>query len=1138
LFLLHNALPHLRNDSFRNKQDKQLVTMNDRVVVWSPSDASLYAKGTVSKSDWNEKDKKQIQVLMTGNGALQSCHRHLVVRANEEGQVVDDLTSLAFLDEANLLSALSQRYTQNLIYTYMSNILIAVNPYRELPLYNIERFRTTSRSKDPHVFGIAQQALDQMNRIDSRTLQYQPQSIVCCGESGSGKTVSTKQIMKYLCGEQSTPSHTSITEQVLDANPILEAFGNAQTLRNHNSSRFAKFIKMYFRDKKVMAAFTETYLLERSRLVNVPKGERNFHVFYYLAASKFVQQAFHYLGSAASSLPLASEHFTDLEQRLKHFGFQSNELEQLWNICGGILFLGNIGNAVVSPSHEEFSLDAKSLMSAKEVARLWGLDPLVLRKYLESRNLYVRKEVVQMKMSTHEALVNRDAMSKILYVKLFQWLVDRINQTLFGKDKSIAESQQWIGILDVFGFESFETNSFEQFCINLANEKLQYFFNQYVLESEQSEYLHEGILWQPRDIQDNSDTVQLLEGKPSGILSLIDSVCIMPKGTAEILVDNVYSIHGKHSKLLRDKKKPSRLHFLVKHYAATVNYDTSLFMQKNNDCFNTDIVQLFQSSKSSIIRELFPPTPATENLPTSRFVSVGRIFQQQLTSLMSTLQSTTPYFVRCINPNAHQRANDFDWRYIQPQIHFGGLVQAVEMLKFGYPFRLPYTYITAPLLPRLSQHIPYPLTSAVHARNICEGLLHHLHRHIPKDQLHYQLGISKIFFRSGQQHLVDEIAALSKRDMPLEMGQAIHTWIKKRRLGRMRRGVETVVYLQRRLEGVRVRYRWRRMVKVVAVIAKTFFRSLHRVRKAARKWSVNRHRRSASPTMSVPDIDDAIETASTVTVIGPEQRQIESSLRDMERESQRLRQEADQLRQEQIRIQQQAQEAAQKRENAYVESEKQWKGLLNKTQQEWEHKYQDIFEQQQCHLAELAEKETEWATVLQQKTQQVDLKNKMLSELEVKQKSLEDVVKEREREVAEHKKQLEQIRLQHSNLQESLLHLRDEAQQSIRHKEEELKQHKESLLQSYRKESLEVRTAFETQLTQTQQIGFQYEKMLQSKDRTIEQLKQQIKRMEIDIQTRWKQFQESVQSTYERRIRQLEKTVKRQQSQIVKLTLQ
>jgi myosin V len=1147
------------------------------LTVWAPDEKVAYVKGQVPKVEWDAVKNAVLHVLLP-SGQLKTCARQQTFRANDDpvhSKHLNDLTVLVFLDEANLLAALKRRYVDNAIYTYMANILIAINPYKDLPLYDIKAWKAVKHVKEPHVFDIAQQALTQMNFVDARTLQYQPQSIICCGESGSGKTVSTKQIMRYLCDTGDTSSKVGITQQVLDANPILEAFGNAKTRRNHNSSRFAKFIKMYFSaaETQVQAAFTETYLLERSRLVAPPVGERNFHIFYYLAHRRHVQEKFRYLGAENISASEAVTQFQDVEQRLRHFQFGETDLSQLWNICSGILYLGNIGAAAKTPSHDEFLVPKDNLPALSALAKYWGLKEDVLQRFLERRNLYVRQEVVEMKMSVHEAHINRDSMAKTFYVKLFQWLVTRINQTIGQVSEEQQQSGRWIGILDVFGFESFENNSFEQFCINLANEKLQNFFNNYVLASEQAEYLREGILWQPRSIQDNSDTVSLLEGKPSGILSLVDSVCIMPKGTPEILVQNIFSLHAKHSRLRVVKPKKGaasvQIQFAVQHYAAEVVYDATDFMAKNNDCQNPDLVRLFQTSSLSLIREIFAPSveSGTSNAG-ARFVSVGRMFQQQLFHLMQTLSTTTPYFVRCINPNPRQIANDFDAKYVQPQIHCGGLVQAVEMLKYGYPFRLSYVYLATPFQSRLHpQHIPYPVTSALYARNICEALLHHLSQN-GSEKLHYQLGITKIFFRSGQQHLLDELLNLAKKDLSSALAQVIHKFLKKRRLDRMKRGMQTVLWCQKRCRGMRYRYRWRHTVRLAVVVAKTWFRVLRRIRSRKLTWApatpevpavATVRRGSSSPRMSMPELDEEQHTA--------EQKQIESALCVATEERKHLQQEAERLRLEQQQLVQQSERAAADREKAFAEQEQEWQSLLKKTQgelqkthSEWAQKYQEkvetleekqaqlsqwqqkyaeqlsLLENKELSLADLAARETTLAQALQQKNQQVDQKCHELQGVLTKQQSLEQLLIDREKAVKEHQRQLEQMHESMHKLQDKTHELQAEKQHLLQEHRVMLEEQKKDWLQTFRKESFDIKHAFESQITTSQEILGQHEKALQNKDKTIEKLKMHIQHLEASMQQELQTFRKTVQETYERRIRHLEKTLRRQQSEIVKLS--
>ena len=428
-----------------------------------------------------------------------------------------------------------------------------------------------------------------------------------------------------------------------------------------------------------------------------------------------------------------------LEQCMRRFGLEGAVLQEVWDICSGILFLGNL-----TSQGDTFSISTKPMTDLLlEVSRWWRVPVQTLRAYLETHNLYVNREVVNMPFSVHDGAINRDALVKYTYDQLFQWIVRRINRTT---SPAKVDDAPWIGILDVFGFESFDVNSFEQFCINLTNEKLQNFFNRYILQSEQDEYLREAILWHPVEVQDNSDTLELLEGRPSGILSLLDSACVMPQGTPKIWVENIFALHRQHPRLKKPHARAGPMSFSIMHYADSVMYSATDFLHKNNDSQNVDLFKLLASSELSIFKELGTAGTATKG--GAKFSSVSRVFQQQLAALMQTLQSTTPFFIRCVNPNPRQSSGDFDTRYVQPQIRMGGLLQAVEMLKYGYPFRLSYSLLAGPLIPRLfPRFIPYALDAKpVFARNICEGLVHHF---APRSSAaSCQLGLTKIFFKT------------------------------------------------------------------------------------------------------------------------------------------------------------------------------------------------------------------------------------------------------------------------------------------------------------------------------------------------------------------------------------------------------
>jgi len=871
-----------------------------KVNVWVPSPIKLYTVGTVVKDEL-QNNNVTVSVWVTGESAPRQIDKSLTF-PHQDGltlALTDDLTSLRDLNIPNLLHALEFRYNKSRIYTFVSNVLIAVNPYADIALYDIHRYR--ENYKDPHIFAIAQCALDQLTHLDPRTLCHQPQSIICCGESGSGKTVSSKQVLRYLCS--GSVSGNKVTQHVLNSNPVLEAFGNAQTLRNKNSSRFAKFVKIHFTEherstlKTVATAHTETYLLERSRLTFVPEGERNFHIFYGLSIIKAPRERFRYLGASADTLDEISHQqlivqFQTVDQTLQSFGIQSS---LVWDLCLGILYLGNIEHD--HSTHSDTFVPKTQYLQT--TAQLLGLGTDELRMFLETRKLVVGKETVVVKYSVSDGTGNRDSMAKYLYTSLFQSIIDKMN----GQFPSLPVSQTcWIGLLDVFGFESFKMNSFEQFCINLANEKLQHFFNYYILDTEQELYRTEYIIFQPISLENtqNVDTLQLLEGRPSGIIHLLDSVCIMPKGSPQILTDNIYSIHHGHPRLERTKINSGSV-FTIQHFAGTVTYTTTEFLSRNNDTKSQDLLTLLQQSCNQFVQSA--ATVSFKGQQKSRFTSVGRVFQGQLTLLLETLKSTTPFFVRCINPNPRQCAGDFDWTYIEPQIRLSGLLQAVEMLKFGYPFRLSYRDVATPLLAPLSLLISYELTHPMYLRNICEALFKYTMKYSCSDSEvkskekstsgnhWYQLGLTKIFFRSGQQGIVDKVLEYT-RAPPQDLLLSISQWIKKRQRDRLKGGIRTILYLQQRLHGIRIRYQWRRMVRRAMIIKKTFYKVLAKIRKQKHRLSrpskntSRSHSRvsfdsrvSFEPILSPPEMDEIITLQQNREVLIAEQSKLKEETR-------------------------------------------------------------------------------------------------------------------------------------------------------------------------------------------------------------------------------------------------------------------
>lgn len=1019
--------------------------------------------------------------VMTSTSLLGTFSPTTMWPCNTEDRVTQasDLTRLVYLDEANLLYALESRYCRDQIYSDMAGVLLAVNPYKTVNVDN---------QTQPHIFRMAQKALSRLQAT------RQNQSLLCCGESGSGKTVSTRMLMQQLCG---------VSTLSTAVNSVLESFGNAQTRMNHNSSRFAKFLKLGIdvNTGTVLGIHTETYLLERSRVVSIPPQERTFHVFYQLCSQSHTDyypgpaSSFNYLARTTVTKTDASAYHA-LVQYLKELKFYDIEIQSIFKILAAILHLGNIVHKdPAAASTDLFEPDAQSLTHITKTAHLLGLSVESLKQRLCTRHLQAgNNDTVVKVLSVHEAYINRDSMAKTLYHDVFGWIVKHINQTL-----ATTTSEHWIGILDLFGFECFETNSFEQFCINFANESLQNLFNQQILRSEQEEYRKEGILWTPVAVQDNTDTLTLLRGRPSGMFSLLDSACIMPKGTASVFVDNIYSTHRGHIRL---QKKPtlSRHSFGIQHYASVVIYDAEKFLMKNADATHPDTVLLFSTSSNPLISEIWTaPTAVTWTF--KRFESLGRQFVTQLDNLRTTLEATHCGFIRCINPNPSQRAQVFDWQYIRPQIRNGGLLEAVRMLKYGYPLRVPYLQLIQALGPQLVTLLHQPLEvlqdpAYPFLRNTCEALVRS--RGVTAG---YQWGWQKAFFTSEQTELVNWLYTISRKPLTPELSQDIYQWIKRRRWHRVRAALRFVVKCQRRVSMIRTCYMLRRTVRTVVMYQRTLKRCLLRVR--------HRLQIPALPELEwsppLPEIPDPLKTAIQTLQLETEKWKVETSS----------------LRTEQDVLVQKMSLAAQERDAALEDQSR----LLNELHQTTNNlaEMKILYETKEQRLLHSAEEESRLVQSLACKDQELLLAEKRLAEIEFKQETLMHMIAQREQEYA-------------AQAQDLKLHA-------------ERSQHFETLLKS-KEEELEVYgeykhtdEAYQSQLHGAQQVLSDLQASVKAKDQTITHLQQQITEMRQDMTARIKASHRDMQEElaqirreHEERVRQLKKTIRRQQTQIMRLT--
>ncbi|KAG2320269.1 hypothetical protein Bca52824_013482 [Brassica carinata] len=623
---------------------------------------------------------------------------------------VDDMTKLAYLHEPGLLLNLKCRYDANEIYTYTGNILIAVNPFKRLPhLYGIDTMKQYKGAPlgelTPHPFAVADSAYRKMIN------EGVSQAILVSGESGAGKTESTKMLMRFLAymGGRSESEGRSVEQQVLESNPVLEAFGNAKTVRNNNS-RFSSI-----KEEESRAAI-RTYLLERSRVCQVSDPERNYHCFYMLCAAPEQETERYKLGKPSTFRYLNQSNC--YEQYYLHYTSSGCNLP----VVAAILHLGNIEFAKGEESEASEPKDEKSRFHLKQC------DEKALEDSLCKRVMVTRDESITKSLDPDSAALGRDALAKIVYSKLFDWLVTKINNSI-GQD---PDSKHIIGVLDIYGFESFKTNSFEQFCINLTNEKLQQHFNQHVFKMEQEEYTKEEIDWSYIEFIDNQDILDLIEKKPGGIIALLDEACMFPRSTHDTFAQKLYQTFKDHKRF--SKPKLAQTDFTICHYAGDVTYQTELFLDKNKDYVVGEHQALLSSSDCSFVSSLFPPLPE-ESSKTSKFSSIGSQFKHQLQSLLESLSTTEPHYIRCVKPNNLLKPEIFENNNILQQLRCGGVMEAIRISCAGYPTRKPF-----------NEFLTDSNNDEVDA---CKKLLAKV------DLKGFQIGKTKVFLRAGQMAELD-----------------------------------------------------------------------------------------------------------------------------------------------------------------------------------------------------------------------------------------------------------------------------------------------------------------------------------------------------------------------------------------------
>ncbi|XP_069826499.1 unconventional myosin-Ia isoform X2 [Dendropsophus ebraccatus] len=622
---------------------------------------------------------------------------------------VGDMILLDSLSDDSLLENLKERFKHDEIYTYIGNVVISVNPYKQLSIYTpekVEEYRNCNLYQlKPHIYAVADDAYQSLRERD------RDQCILITGESGAGKTEASKLVMSYVaavCGKGEEVNQ--VKEQLLQSNPVLEAFGNAKTIRNDNSSRFGKYMDIEFDFKgDPVGGVISNYLLEKSRVVKHVKGERNFHIFYQLLAgggAQLLEQLklapdctkYLYLNKDASSLTGMNdaENFKTVKNAMKIIGFSDSEVTSILQIVAVVLKLGNIEIKGQFQSNGMASCYIPDTKDIKEISSLIGLDASTLENAFSVRTVEAKQEKVVTTLTSAQGMYARDALAKNMYDRLFSWLVQRINESI---KVSEFQGKKVMGVLDIYGFEILEDNSFEQFIINYCNEKLQQIFIQMTLKEEQEEYDREGIEWTRITFFDNGIICNLIEDNTNGILAVLDEECLRPGNVSDATfltkLGQRFKNH-KHfaSKTTQNDKRItdatlSDKSFRIEHYAGQVTYSTDGFLDKNNDLLYRDLSQAMWKAKHVLLKSLFPEGDP-KNSSLKRPPTVGFQFKGSVSTLMKNLYAKNPNYIRCLKPNGTKKASLFDDTLVKTQVRYLGLLENVRVRRAGYAYRQEY----------------------------------------------------------------------------------------------------------------------------------------------------------------------------------------------------------------------------------------------------------------------------------------------------------------------------------------------------------------------------------------------------------------------------------------------------------------
>ncbi|KAM3922219.1 myosin-10-like isoform 1-T1 [Leptodactylus fuscus] len=817
-------------------------------LVWVPSEKHGFEAASIKEERGDE-----VVVELAENGKKVVVNKDDIQKMNPpKFTKVEDMAELTCLNEASVLHNLKDRYYSGLIYTYSGLFCVVINPYKNLPIYSeqiVEMYRGKKRHEmPPHIYAISETAYRSM--LQDR----EDQSILCTGESGAGKTENTKKVIQYLAHvasshkgrkENTAPNSSAVSygeleHQLLQANPILEAFGNAKTVKNDNSSRFGKFIRINFDVAGyIVGANIETYLLEKSRAIRQAKDERAFHVFYQLLAGAgehvktdlllegFNQYRFLSNGNVTIPGQQDKEIFQETMESMKIMGINHEEIMSMLKMVSAVLQFGNI------VFRKERNTDQASMpdnTAAQKLCHLLGLNVTEFTRAILMPKIKVGRDYVQKAQTKEQADFAVEALAKAMYERLFRWLVHRINRAL---DRTKRQGASFIGILDIAGFEIFELNSFEQLCINYTNEKLQQLFNHTMFILEQEEYQREGIEWNFIDFGlDLQPCIDLIErpANPPGVLSLLDEECWFPKATDKSFVEKVIQELGTHPKFQKPRQLRDKADLCIIHYAGKVDYKADEWLMKNMDPLNDNVATLLHQSTDKFTAELWkddiqniqavyffdtyavlPQGPgeidrivgldqmsgmaemsfgSSYKTKKGMFRTVGQLYKESLSKLMSTLRNTNPNFVRCIIPNHEKRAGKLEPHLVLDQLRCNGVLEGIRICRQGFPnriifqeFRQRYEILTPNAIPK----------GFMDGKQACAIMI----KALELDPNLFRIGQSKIFFRAGVLAHLEEERDLKITDIIVLFQAACRGYLARKAFSRRQQQMSALKVVQR-----------------------------------------------------------------------------------------------------------------------------------------------------------------------------------------------------------------------------------------------------------------------------------------------------------------------------------------------------